>query len=242
LSIFRIFIKNIDRIGYSWYTLTEQEELEIMTDTREQVLQTILNNPRCTIIELAESVGINPISIRHHITHLEAEGLIGSVDERHGVGRPRRVYFLTEAGVEQFPTRYVKLTIRLLKQLKESMPGNMVKELFAQMAEDLAKEMAAGKKLDGLSTEERLEIVKQFLRSEGFYINWESHGDTYYIHEASCPYYHVGQDHPEVCSVDEMIISTFLSLPISKTKCILSGDMTCTFVVPKEYKSLGEKL
>jgi DeoR family transcriptional regulator, suf operon transcriptional repressor len=213
-----------------------------MTETREQILQTILNKPRCTINELAETVGINPISIRHHITHLMAEGLVDSVDERHGVGRPRRIYFLTEAGVEQFPTRYVKLIIRLLKQLKENMPGDLVKELFKQMAEDLANEMAVGSKLDGLSIEERLEIVRQFLHQEGFLINWEKHGDTYYIHEASCPYYHVGQDHPEVCSVDEVIISTFLSQPTSKTKCILNGDTTCTFVFSKEYEPQGEKL
>lgn len=211
-----------------------------MTDTRVKVLQKILNHPRCTINELADAVGINPISVRHHITNLQAEGLVNYEDERHGVGRPRRVYYLTEAGVEQFPTRYVKLTIRLLKQLKEKMPENLVKELFIQMAEDLANEMASGSKLDGLTIEERLQVVRKFLRQEGFDINWEKRGDTYYIHEASCPYYHVGQNHPEVCSVDEVIISTLLSLPASKTKCILNGDMTCTFVVPYEYQTIGE--
>jgi DeoR family transcriptional regulator, suf operon transcriptional repressor len=213
-----------------------------MKDTREQILQTILNKPRCTINELAEAIGINPLSVRHHITHLMAEGLVDFADERHGVGRPRQVYFLTEAGVEQFPTRYVKLTIRLLKQLKENMPGELVKELFTRMAEDLANEMAAASKLDGLSIEERLEVVRKSLLPEGFQINWEKDGDTYYIHEASCPYYHVGRDHPEVCSVDEVIISTFLSQPTSKTKCILKGDTTCTFVLPQSYSPQGEQL
>lgn len=211
-----------------------------MTDTKDKILRTILNNPRCTINELADAVGINPISVRHHITNLQAEGFVDYEDERHGVGRPRRVYFLTDSGVEQFPTRYVKLTVRLLKQLKENMPEYLVKELFIHMAEDLAHEMASGSELDGLSTEERLRVVRQFLKQEGFDIQWEKHGNAYYIHESSCPYYHVGQNHPEVCSVDEVIISTFLSLPTSKTKCILNGDMTCTFVVPNDYKSVGE--
>lgn len=217
-----------------------QRELVSMTDTKDKVLQTILNNPRCTINELADAVGINPISVRHHITKLQAEGLVNYEDERHGVGRPRRVYFLTEAGVEQFPTRYVRLTVRLLKQLKENMPDNLVKELFIKMAEDLAKELTSSSELDGLTVEERLQIVREFLQKEGFDINWEKRGNSYYIHEASCPYYHVGQNHPEVCSVDEVIISTILSLPASKTKCILNGDMTCTFVVPHEYQTIGD--
>jgi predicted ArsR family transcriptional regulator len=40
--------------------------------TRERVLQTLLTQERCTINELAEAVEINPISVRHHITKLEA--------------------------------------------------------------------------------------------------------------------------------------------------------------------------
>lgn len=205
----------------------------IMTNTRDQILKTILDNPRCTINELAEAVGINPISIRHHITHLMAEGLVDAVDERHGVGRPRRVYSLTEAGVEHFPTRYVKLTTRLLKHMKDNMPENLVKDLLYQMAEDVATEMTAGNNLDELSTEDRLEMMRQSLSLEGFYIDWEKSGDTYYIHGSSCPYYHVGQTHPEICSIDEAIISTFLSQPTSKIKCILKGDTTCTFIFPK---------
>jgi predicted ArsR family transcriptional regulator len=51
------------------------------------------------------------------------EGLIAAEEERHGVGRPRLVYSLTEDGMEKFPTKYLRLTTRLLAQMKESMPG-----------------------------------------------------------------------------------------------------------------------
>jgi DeoR family transcriptional regulator, suf operon transcriptional repressor len=74
-----------------------------MTSTRERVLNTLLTRPRSTINDLAKSVGINPISVRHHIAKLEAEGLVTSDEELHGVGRPRRVYFLTESGCRAFP-------------------------------------------------------------------------------------------------------------------------------------------
>ena len=110
-----------------------------MTGTRDLVLRTLLTQPRSTVNDLADKVGISPISIRHHIANLEAEGLISSEDERHGVGRPRQVFFLTDIGIEQFPTRYVRLTIRLLEHLKETMPEAMISKLFSQMAEDLAQ-------------------------------------------------------------------------------------------------------
>jgi len=210
-----------------------------MTDTREKVLKTLLSRPRCTINELADEVGIHPISIRHHIANLQAEGLIDSAEERHGVGRPRYVYFLTETGVEQFPTRYVRLTIRLLKQLKDSLPPSLVDNLFVQMAQDLANDLSVDAKVSSLSIEERLNFIKQILRREGFDIEWERDVDEIIINEASCPYYHVGLDHPEVCSVDQVLISTVLSKPASKTRCILNGDLQCTYVI--SYPAITER-
>ena len=99
--------------------------------TRQKVLQTLLKEHRCSIVELADAVEINPISVRHHIAKLQADGLVASDEERHGVGRPRQVFYLTELGLEEFPTRYLRLTIRLLEQLKRNLPPKMVDQLFS---------------------------------------------------------------------------------------------------------------
>lgn len=212
-------------------------------NTRERVLKTLLKNHRCTINELAEAVNINPISVRHHISRLQAEGLVGSEEERHGVGRPRQVYFLTEAGLEQFPTRYMRLTIRLLEQMKEHLPSAMVANLFAQMAADLVREYAQTAKLQGLTTEQRLNLIKDLLKDEGFDIEWEKVGGQILIREVSCPYLHVGQTHPEVCWIDQTLISSVLDLPTEKVKCVLDGDSYCTYVVPdQEHSTITEDI
>ena len=153
--------------------------------TRERVLETLLSKKRCTINELAKAVDINPISVRHHISRLEADGLVRSVEERHGVGRPRRIYYLTESGMEQFPTRYLRLTMRLLEQLKETLPPQMVAKLFSQMAKDVAADYQS--ELVGLSMEQRLDILKEVLAEEGFTVDWESQGDYYQIRQIQLP-------------------------------------------------------
>jgi DeoR family suf operon transcriptional repressor len=205
-------------------------QLEGTKSTRERVLHTLLKRERCTINELAEAIDINPISVRHHINRLEAENLVSSVEERHGVGRPRRIYSLTEKGHEKFPTRYLRLTLRLLEQLKETMPQPMVDKLFSQIARDLASEYQ--EELEGLTMEERLNLVSDLLTSEGFTVEWELQGDYYKISESNCPYYHVVQTHPEVCSVDQTLISTLLAIPAQKVKCMLHGDSHCTYLIP----------
>jgi predicted ArsR family transcriptional regulator len=200
-----------------------------MKSTKDKILQTLLRHPRITINELAEAVDINPISVRHHLTNLQMEGLIEAEEVRHGVGRPRLVYSLTEDGMERFPTKYLRLTTRLLAQMKESMPGPLVTELFNQVAEDLASEYSS--KIQGLSMEERLEFVKELLAQEGFTVEWEKKGTEYQIHEISCPYYQIGVAHPEVCTVDQTLISKMLALPANKVQCILDGGAHCTYVV-----------
>lgn len=200
-----------------------------MKSTKEKILQTLLRKPKITINELAEAVGINAISVRHHLTNLQMEGLIAADEERHGVGRPRLVYSLTEDGMEHFPTKYLRLTTRLLDQMKDSMPGPVVAKLFSQIAEDMADEYSD--QMKGLSMEERLDFVKAMLAREGFTVEWEKKGNDYQIHEISCPYYQIGVAHPEVCTVDQTLISKMLALPANKVQCILDGGAHCTYVV-----------
>ncbi|GAB4444439.1 MAG: winged helix-turn-helix transcriptional regulator [Anaerolineales bacterium] len=200
-----------------------------MKSTKDRILQTLLRKPRITINEIAEAVGINAISVRHHLSNLEKEGLIAAEEERHGVGRPRLVYSLTEEGMERFPTKYLRLTTRLLAQMKETMPGPVVTQLFNQVAEDLANQYAAD--IKGLSMEERLDFVKELLAQEGFTVEWELKDGQYQIHEISCPYYQIGVSHPEVCTMDQTLISKMLAVPASKVQCILSGGSHCTYVV-----------
>jgi DeoR family suf operon transcriptional repressor len=210
--------------------MVDQKDNEHLKSTRERVLQTLLTSQQCTINELAQAVDINPISVRHHITRLQADGLVDSEEERHGVGRPRRVYFLTENGLEHFPTRYLRLTLRLLGQLKETLPQSTINKLFAQMAKDVAGRYDLDN--PGQTMEDRLNLMKKVLRDEGFNVDWVRQGDYYHIREVNCPYFHIGQNYPEVCFVDQALISTVLSLPAEKVQCMLDGDSHCTYIVP----------
>ena len=201
-----------------------------MKSTRERILQTLLNNPKSTINDLANSVGINAISVRHHLNSMLADGLVTSEEERHGVGRPRLVYYLTDEGLERFPTRYFRLANRLLDQLKGALPASAIESLFSTMATELADEHARQTK--NMSFEEKLNFLKKLLAEEGFIVEWEKVGEDYHIREITCPYLQVGQEHPQVCLVDQTLISMVLSIPAQKISCVLTGDNHCTYVVP----------
>lgn len=210
-----------------------------MQSTRERVLQTLLENQQCTINDLAEAVGINPISVRHHIAKLQADGLVDSIEERHGVGRPRRLYYLTDDGLERFPTRYIQMSNRLLDQIKTQMSPQEVRSLFASMAETLIEKEKDRTEIQRLSFEERLNLVQKLLMREGFTVEWQRVDDEYHIREINCPYLQVGQQHPEICAMDQTLISAVLNVPNEKVSCILDGDQLCTYIIPKD--SIPEK-
>jgi predicted ArsR family transcriptional regulator len=200
-----------------------------MKSTREKVLQTLATNPRSTIVEIADSVGINAISVRHHLTSLQASNLVSAEEERHGVGRPRLVYFLTEKGMEKFPTRYFRLTNHLLGEIKETLPEEEVRNIFKKMASHISEEYEPV--LKEMSGEEKLELLKEVMAQEGYELSWEKSGNSYAISEVSCPFYQIGKEHPEICLFDKSLVSNMLGIPESKVKHLKKGESHCAFVI-----------
>jgi len=177
------------------------------------------------------------VSVRHHLSSLQAENLVAVEDERHGVGRPRQLFSLTEAGLDLFPSRYVRLTNRLLDEIKESIPAEKVEQLFTGVASTMAADVA--RRLEGLPLEQRLERMVELLAEEGFEAQVERQEGRVVIRELSCPYFRIGRKHPEVCTVDQAFIATALSLPVERVACQLQGADTCTFVVALEAERGG---
>ncbi len=201
-----------------------------MKSTREKILMSLLKKPQSTVSDLAEAVKINNISVRHHLSNLQADNLITAEEERHGVGRPRLVYSLTEDGMEKFPTRYWRLANRILGQVRNSLTPQQLKDLFSSIASDIAKDHK--KNVSQLSFEEKINYVNQLLNEEGFEVELEKKDSHYVLHEVNCPYFQVVQNHPEVCTFDQVLISEMLSIPIEKINCIVSGAKQCSYIIP----------
>lgn len=210
-----------------------------MKSTRDRIIKYILQNPRSSINDIAQAVGINAISVRHHLANLQSRGLILAEEERHGIGRPRFVYYLTEKGLEHFPTAYLRLTNRLLDQLHKFFSPQTINELFVQMASDMTSNFTQDVEL--LSFEEKLNLVKDMFTQEGCSTKWEKKGNEYYFHEISCPYYHVSKNHPEICSFSQALISSIMATPIKKISWILDGDAHCTYVIQDVNHTDNEK-
>lgn len=203
-----------------------------MKSTREKILRTLLSSPESTINELAEAVGINGISIRHHLTSLEAEDLVVSSEERHGVGRPRLIYSLTDKGVEKFPTGYLRLTKRVIGALKDNMTSTEIASLFGSIGTEIAQSFEED--LENKPLKERLKILKKIMTREGFTFEYKKNQRSYTLTSFSCPYHQIIREYPELCNIDYQLIAAVLSTRVEIKTCILNGDEFCSFYVPLE--------
>lgn len=201
------------------------------TNTRDLILRTLRTRTRGTVKELAEAVGVSPVSVRHHLANLQAENLVEAEEVKHGVGRPRLVFSLSERANELFPGRYFRLTTRLLDEIKDSLPEGTVGELFTGVAAAMAEDYAT--RLAGLPLHERLERLVEYLTGEGFAAEIVADGKNYLIRELSCPYFRISRQHPEVCLIDQAFIATALSLPVERVSCLLDGHSHCTYAVAR---------
>ena len=200
-----------------------------MTSTRDQVLHLIKTKGQSTTAELSTALSISTVSVRHHLSSLQADGLIRSTEVRRGVGRPHLVYALTDLAHEKFPAKYLRLSERLLDELKTTLPPQALEEMFMRMAEGMVAEYAA--QLEGKPLEDKMAVLMEVLGAEGFMARWNRTGETISLTEYNCPYLHIGQRHPEICAIDQTVIRQLLDADVEKTTCVLNGDEHCVFVI-----------
>ena len=198
-----------------------------MKNTKESILEQLLLLQNTTISQLSEILAISEISVRHHLMSLEAEGVIASSEERHGVGRPRFVYHLTEKGFQNVPTNYIKLSDQALTTMEHFLGTDKLLELFKQIGRDLAETVASS--VSSQDPEEKLEQFASNLTQDGFIFSWTRSGEKYTLTTHHCPFHYLGQNHPEVCTINHALLESLIKHPISHDTSMLRGDVACTY-------------
>ena len=197
--------------------------------TRETILYTLKTTHEAKVEELAIAANISPVTVRHHLNGLQADGLVEVKSVRRKVGRPYYVYSLSEKGNELFPKKYFSLTNRLLDEMKEQLPPEMISKLFSGVVDKIVEEHRA--EFEKLQFEAKLDYLIELLAQEGFLAEWEKVDEGYRLKEYSCPYLTMGQTHAEVCGLDKELMISVLELPVKQNSCMLNGDDCCQFVV-----------
>ena len=218
----------------------------VIESTRDQVLHLLQTRGGSNVAALAESLGVGQASVRRHLDHLRAEGLVDVRAERHGVGRPAFVYFATAQAEERTPAGYSRLLSRLykgLRSLDESQVrgrdgAQVLQSAFRGAAEQVALEHKA--EVPGETLEARVAQTSDALRREGIVDSWTKDGDTFRVTNSACPYRQTALTHGP-CELDRRVIELLVAAPVRQVSRIVDGHSTCEYAIAAVEKTPAER-
>jgi DeoR family transcriptional regulator, suf operon transcriptional repressor len=204
----------------------------MMIQTRRQEILTILKQQgEATVDELATMLELTPVTVRHHLDILRAEGLVEApaVRRRHGPGRPQYVYTLTPESADLFPQRYDVLANELLDEIKSVMDRGQVREILDHIVEHRVRQAPP---LNGShSIDEQMDTLVGFLSERGFIAEWDKQDSKVLLYASNCPYQNVASRHPEICAVDQLMLERLTGAHVHCVRRITDGAYSCIYQI-----------
>lgn len=197
--------------------------------TAGQILEYLLRNGPSSIKDLEQALAVTATAVRQQLASLTAEGLIVSVQERRGVGRPRNVYKLTERSHSLFACYCDELALSLIGEVLETEGTDKLRYLLSRVGNKLAVQY--GRQLRSEAVGDRVRELSALLDRRGIRADFEHNGDVIILHEYNCPYHDLASVHRDVCEMERDAFAQALGAEVVLGNCIQDGHHSCQFLV-----------
>ena len=183
--------------------------------------------------ELAAELGASRTGVLQQLHALEAAGLVSRQAIRHGVGRPRHVYDVTDAAQDLFPTNYDGLASGLLAAIRSVGGEDLVRDVFAErrritvdrVSQRLADRLPAGAPL--IERARELAVIQD----EQGYLAEALIGTDGVIRlvERNCAIHRVAAATTAACQAELDLFREVLGTDVERETHIATGDRCCTY-------------
>jgi predicted ArsR family transcriptional regulator len=217
----------------------------LSSKSRLEILKLLYTRP-LSVDELAEKLGLQPITIRHHLQSLEEAGFIEPFEERMGsVGRPKLYYrIIKEPPLLSFPKRrYLTLSNFVINTLQFVLGANRAKKLLWKTGLEMGKNTIKRLESENHIREWSLKMyekffIKDYLEDAGAepeIIELNENKIVYRLH--NCLFFELAVRMPEIMcetlhrSFHEGVSSAMgKKFKISRLTCMAKGDPYCEHV------------
>lgn len=178
-----------------------------MQTTRERMIAYLKKYKTASAGELGRALNFTAANIRHHLKILLEEGQVKRVEGREpqAVGRPSDYYTLTSQTLGENTSG---LLIAVLESWQRT-PAEASRAI-RWAAQALAGEPNQGK----LTPIGVLNQAVQRLNDLHYQASWEAHPTGPRVLIRHCPYLGLDEDYPELCTLDEHLLSQLCQQPM----------------------------
>jgi DeoR family suf operon transcriptional repressor len=213
----------------------QESKTSLFVDTKQRILKILLEGPM-SLGEITDKLQIQKSAVRVHLESLQAEKAVESHFKIERLGRPRKIYQLTENGRELFPRKYDLVLSLLLKKISEINGQEEAKKLVESVADDIAASIRYEIEKSGSlgNFEESLRILNSASNDMGFASSIRKDDDNKFsIKSKNCILHKVAVNHQNIICHglhDRMISRSLngdgkrLGFNVELKECIALGD------------------
>jgi predicted ArsR family transcriptional regulator len=182
---------------------------------------------------LARALGITVVGTRQHLAKLFADGLVAFEDQAGAVGRPKRVWRLTDKGHGRFPDTHGDLTVNLIGAIR-SIYGEAGLDRLIEARQEAAV-AAYRKALEPCSSlEDQVPTVARLRSEEGYMAEFTAEPDgSFLLIENHCPICAAAKTCQGFCRSElELFRAAFgAEVLVSRQEHLLSDGRRCVYRV-----------
>jgi DeoR family transcriptional regulator, suf operon transcriptional repressor len=218
-----------------------EEEVGTLGETKEKILELLLDGSK-SAGEVADRLQIQKSAARVHLEPLQSLRAVSSKFKIEKMGRPKKVYELTEKGRGFFPRKYDLFLNLVLDKIADKKGQAEVREIIESLAEDIASgiRVKINKNNHPHDLEQSLKIINDATNQMGFASSLErdEKDDSFYIQSRNCILHKVASANQDmIChGLHDKIISKALEgnnsdARIELKECMALGNEYCRHIV-----------
>lgn len=200
-----------------------------MTDTKKKILEYLLFEDMTTI-QLSKQLGIREFAIRRHLDFMEKEGLVTFTFKQMGMGRPKKIYSLTDKARDSFVKRYSLMASLLLAKMIERSGREYAKAILEDVSDEIVKQY----KPKVGSLEERIKAFADYLTEFGCYASYSKEEDgSYALIKRNCVFWDLAKQNEDIfCEVDaKTTVKVLGNVTLIRAMCLAKGDRMCKYII-----------
>ena len=180
---------------------------------------------------LAARVGVSAMAVRQHLYELQDEGLVSAEERKGSVGRPVKVWGLTEASEKLFPDGHGDFTYELIQSIRETFGEDGMDALLKKRSQKQIEEYRALMGEGNLAS--RLERLAERRSEEGYMAEVKKEGDDLFFIENHCPVCRAARACSGLCAEELCVLETVLGPDVSVERVdhIVAGARRCAYRV-----------
>jgi predicted ArsR family transcriptional regulator len=212
--------------------------------TRERILYLLKTKGPQPASNLAQKLRLTAMAVRQHLYRFSEEGLVEFSDERRPVGRPARIWRLTERAASRFPESHAELTLEMISAIRAAFGEEGLDKLLRERTRRQLKDYGARMKEAGPELINRVRALSEIRTRQGYMSECIAQPDgTILLAENHCPICVAAESCQGLCREELSLFREVLGkkTTVERTDHIQAGARRCAYVICPARRALNHQ-